>query len=372
MLPGFRFLFAAVTLAVSLLVFGLGAAALLRAAHEQFANTQTMRPPVALLAPLEPATATLSMLRVEPQAKPAAAPMANDKPLQEAKPAQETPTSTDTAASTPPTATPATDEAPPSAPASADNAPAAAETKPVETKAAENNAAEKPADTKPAEAVAETKPLDNVPAPPTLAAEVAAPPVQAAIQAVAPAAPAAAPDASQVAPTGSPAAPAIAAVAPAASSSDQASSPPPIVVAEAPSTSAPEAASAAEPSKIDVKAPEPIAAGENSTATAEPGPMAVAALTGPIPMPKRDPRPAKLVQPASASDGKETNKRDGDKPAHTDALSTKSPHKEAAKPKVRKRAEVRRSKPRRRVARQGSERAQPSFQQPNNPFGFPQ
>jgi hypothetical protein len=43
MLPGFRFLFAAIVLSLSMLVFGLGAAALLRAAHEQFASTPAWR-----------------------------------------------------------------------------------------------------------------------------------------------------------------------------------------------------------------------------------------------------------------------------------------------------------------------------------------
>jgi hypothetical protein len=43
MLPGFRFLFAAIVLSMSILVFGLGAAALLRAAHEQFASTPAWR-----------------------------------------------------------------------------------------------------------------------------------------------------------------------------------------------------------------------------------------------------------------------------------------------------------------------------------------
>ena len=38
MLPGFRFLFTAIVLSMSVLIFGLGAAALLRAAHEEFAN----------------------------------------------------------------------------------------------------------------------------------------------------------------------------------------------------------------------------------------------------------------------------------------------------------------------------------------------
>src|SRR6202021_1196742 len=44
MLPGFRFLFAAIVLSMSMLVFGLGAAALLRAAHEEFASMPAWRP----------------------------------------------------------------------------------------------------------------------------------------------------------------------------------------------------------------------------------------------------------------------------------------------------------------------------------------
>src|SRR3954468_23091870 len=38
MLPGFRFLFAAIALSISILVFSLGAAALLRAAHQEFTS----------------------------------------------------------------------------------------------------------------------------------------------------------------------------------------------------------------------------------------------------------------------------------------------------------------------------------------------
>ena len=45
MLPGFRFLFAAIVLSMSILVFGLGAAALLRAAHEEFASMPSRRAP---------------------------------------------------------------------------------------------------------------------------------------------------------------------------------------------------------------------------------------------------------------------------------------------------------------------------------------
>jgi hypothetical protein len=45
MLPGFRFLFAAIVLSMSILVFGFGAAALLRTAHEEFASTPSWQPP---------------------------------------------------------------------------------------------------------------------------------------------------------------------------------------------------------------------------------------------------------------------------------------------------------------------------------------
>jgi len=54
MLPGFRFLFAAIVLSMSMLVFGLGAAALLRAAHEEFASNPSWR------------AATLAMLHADP------------------------------------------------------------------------------------------------------------------------------------------------------------------------------------------------------------------------------------------------------------------------------------------------------------------
>jgi hypothetical protein len=69
MLPGFRFLFAAIVLSMSILVFGLGAAALLRAAHEEFASNPSWRAtPDAMLAQQAEATRppVLAMLRVEP------------------------------------------------------------------------------------------------------------------------------------------------------------------------------------------------------------------------------------------------------------------------------------------------------------------
>src|SRR5579863_7781179 len=70
MLPGFRFLFAAIVLSLSLLVFGLGAAALLRAAHEQFASNPSWRsaPEAVFAQPPQNTTPVLALLRVEPAA----------------------------------------------------------------------------------------------------------------------------------------------------------------------------------------------------------------------------------------------------------------------------------------------------------------
>ena len=69
MLPGFRFLFAAIALSVSILVFGLGAAALLRAAHEEFASNPSWRaaPEQPMIArQSEQAKPVLAMLRFDP------------------------------------------------------------------------------------------------------------------------------------------------------------------------------------------------------------------------------------------------------------------------------------------------------------------
>ena len=67
MLPGFRFLFAAIVLSMSILVFGLGAAALLRAAHEEFASTPTWRaaPETVFAQPAEATRPVLALLRVD-------------------------------------------------------------------------------------------------------------------------------------------------------------------------------------------------------------------------------------------------------------------------------------------------------------------
>ena len=68
MLPGFRFLLAAIVLSTSILIFGLGAAALLRAAHEQFAGTPYLRasPEATFTQQAEGLRPVLSLLRAEP------------------------------------------------------------------------------------------------------------------------------------------------------------------------------------------------------------------------------------------------------------------------------------------------------------------
>ena len=68
MLPGFRFLFTAIVLSMSILVFGLGAAALLRAAHEEFANLPSRRvtPEPRFARRNDGPPPTLALLRVDP------------------------------------------------------------------------------------------------------------------------------------------------------------------------------------------------------------------------------------------------------------------------------------------------------------------
>lgn len=69
MLPGFRILIATIVLSASVLIFGLGAAALLRSAHEEFVGIPAWR---AAQQPMAPAfdsnRPTLALLRVDPPA----------------------------------------------------------------------------------------------------------------------------------------------------------------------------------------------------------------------------------------------------------------------------------------------------------------
>jgi hypothetical protein len=75
MLPGFRFLFVAIVLSMSVLVFGLGAATLFRAAHQEFASTPSWRAaPETMFAQQPEEAPTLAMLRVD--ASPATGPKA--------------------------------------------------------------------------------------------------------------------------------------------------------------------------------------------------------------------------------------------------------------------------------------------------------
>lgn len=70
MLPGFRFLLAAILLSASILVFGLGAAALLRATHEQYVSNSSWRngPQEKVFAQAaEPSMPVLATLRAEPE-----------------------------------------------------------------------------------------------------------------------------------------------------------------------------------------------------------------------------------------------------------------------------------------------------------------
>jgi hypothetical protein len=92
MLPGFRFLFAAIVLSVSILVFGLGAAALLRAAHDEFASNSSLRAArEAMLAQQSDATRpVLAMLRIEP--------LASEQTISDSAPAFAEPAKTETVA----------------------------------------------------------------------------------------------------------------------------------------------------------------------------------------------------------------------------------------------------------------------------------
>jgi hypothetical protein len=87
MLPGFRFLSAAIVLSMSILVFGLGATALLRAAHEEFASNPSWRaaPETRFAQPGEATGPTLAMLRADP---PDAEQTASDNAPPVAEPAE--------------------------------------------------------------------------------------------------------------------------------------------------------------------------------------------------------------------------------------------------------------------------------------------
>lgn len=161
MLPGFRFLFAAILLSTSILVFGLGAAALLRASHEQYVSNPAWRngPQEQMFAQAsEPAQPVLAVLRAEPEAAAEPAPSLRDQvptiALPVSEPEQMAAVTAETEAQPQIAASPA--EAPAAEPAKAETttevpAPAHADTlTPADTTASIPEA--KPAEAKPAEA----------------------------------------------------------------------------------------------------------------------------------------------------------------------------------------------------------------------------
>jgi len=129
MLPGFRFLFAAIMLSLSLLIFGLGAAALFRAAHESFASNSSWRATPDVPFAARPDTLpVLATLRVEPVTeKPAGTPKVAAAPVEPTQAIAE-PMTRDQVAALRPAETPAEETAKPAdtaAPAAAtENAPA--------------------------------------------------------------------------------------------------------------------------------------------------------------------------------------------------------------------------------------------------------
>lgn len=174
MLPGFRFLFAAILLSTSILVFGLGAAALLRASHEQYVSNPAWRngPQEQVFAQAsEPAQPVLAVLRAEPEAAAEPAPSLRDQvptiALPVSEPEQIAAVTAETEAQPQVAASPA--EAPAAEPAKAETtteavAPAPADTlTPADTTASIPEA--KPAEAKPAEATpaataSEPEPVD--------------------------------------------------------------------------------------------------------------------------------------------------------------------------------------------------------------------
>jgi hypothetical protein len=164
MLPGFRFLFAAIVLSMSILVFGLGAAALLRAAHEEFASTPPWRaaPETVFAQPAEATPPVLALARVDAPVTDKASEKAPDNATADATSAAVTsaPAEPERTAALKPEDSPPPETVKPETPV--------AESPVAESLVAENPAAESPAqnDTTSAPAdvpasVAETKILDT-------------------------------------------------------------------------------------------------------------------------------------------------------------------------------------------------------------------
>ena len=186
MLPGIRFLLAAILLSTSILIFGLGAAALLRAAHEEVANVPARRviPEPVFAQQTDPPLPTLSLLRVEPavpekapDAQPAGMPV--PEPAPEAVPVPNVETETLAALKADAIAPAETATPEPSATPEVERKPDA-ETKPdaaaAETPAAQPAAAEPPPAAEPKLAAVDAPPslpVEAAPVPPEQTAEPA-------------------------------------------------------------------------------------------------------------------------------------------------------------------------------------------------------
>ncbi|MCK1756522.1 hypothetical protein IVA78_15175 [Bradyrhizobium sp. 137] len=159
MLPGFRFLFAAILLSTSILVFGLGAAALLRASHEQYVSSPSWRngPQEKMFAQApEPAQPVLAVLRAEPEITADPAPSLRDQvptialPVSEPEPLVAATTVTDVQPDVTETAPQA--QAPTAEPLKAETTPDAAAPAPTDTLTPADTTASIP-ETQPAAAV---------------------------------------------------------------------------------------------------------------------------------------------------------------------------------------------------------------------------
>jgi hypothetical protein len=193
MLPGFRFLFAAIVLSMSILVFGLGAAALLRAAHEEFASVPTWRaaPETVFAQPAEATPPVLALLRVDAPVTEKATDHAPADATPAAAAVTSAPAEPERVAALKPEDSPPPETAKPEVPASESPAPSEAASAPAEppasaneTKTSETKAAEiKPTET----GIAETKTAETTIAETRIAMleDIATP----AIQAATPAAP---------------------------------------------------------------------------------------------------------------------------------------------------------------------------------------
>lgn len=157
MLPGFRFLFAAIVLCFSILVFGLGAAALLRAAHEEFASKPSWRgtPETMFAQQSEASRPVLALLQIEPERKEPATDAAK-QPIGEPVVPQPPQDDTSSAAASPePVASPS--PAPETQQAAAQSAPENQSQKPtaLETQGQETTALNTPEQAPPAVAKSE-------------------------------------------------------------------------------------------------------------------------------------------------------------------------------------------------------------------------